>query len=326
MRQRCGWSVCVLFEEELHIRFQLALHINNIQRGEDRCLFGGRRFVKHTKILERRKIRMIPDRKNTQPTSYINNTGKASVFTSFKGSVTVEAAMAVPIFFFAILCLIYLFEIMAIQTAIHSGMQYAGKIAMQESYPLSVIIPGSIEEDIVTAIGAKRLDQSIVVGGSAGIDCSSSYMSPRTGIGKIVAEYKVSIPVPVFSIREIKQTESIRIKAWTGYEKEVFGQLGEETVYITETGLVYHQDYHCTYLDLSIHMVNTSEIGGLRNSDGGKYYACRLCHGGESNHVYITDDGSKYHGSLSCSGLKRTVYAVPLSEVIGKGGCVRCVK
>lgn len=269
---------------------------------------------------------MINNRKHTQPTSYINHTGKTSVFTSFNGSITIEAAMAVPVFFFAVLCLLYLFEIMAVQTAVQSGLFYAGKVAMQESYPLSVVIPGEIEEDVVKAIGAKRLDRSIVTGGSGGIDCSKTYMSPATGIGKLVAEYKVSLPVPVFSIREIKRTESIRIKAWTGYEKESFGTGSEETVYVTENGLVYHKDYHCTYLDLSIRMVNTSDLDELRNADGGKYYACSLCHGGNETNVYITDDGNKYHSSLSCSGLKRTVYAVPLSEVIGKGGCVRCAK
>ena len=269
---------------------------------------------------------MINNRKYTLPTSYINNAGKASVFISLKGSITVEAAIAVPIFFFAVLCLIYLFEIMAVKTAVYSGLQYAGRVAMQESYPLSVVVPGSIEENIVNAIGAERLDRSVVTGGSAGIDCSRSYMSPRTGIGKLVVDYKVSLPVPMFPIREISQTESIRIKAWTGYEKESFGDLSEETVYVTETGLVYHRDYHCTYLDLSIQRVNVSDVETLRNTDGGKYYACRLCHGGNGDSVYITEDGEKYHGSLSCSGLKRTVYAVPLSEVIGKGGCTRCAK
>ena len=98
------------------------------------------------------------------------------------------------------------------------------------------------------------------------------------------------------------------------------------TVYVTETGLVYHRDYHCTHLELSIHMVLQSEIESLRNEGGGKYHPCQHCMKGAGGGVYITDTGDRYHSSLSCSGLKRTIYAVPLSEVAGKGACSRCGK
>lgn len=250
--------------------------------------------------------------------------GRASTSTSYKGSITIEAALAVPIFFFAIICLLYLLEVMAIQTSVRSGLSYAGKIVVQENYPLNIVDPGKVEEHIVNAIGADRLERSIVVGGSTGIDCSKSNMSLRTGIGKISATYLIRIPVPMFMIEGITREETIRIKTWTGYEKEFLGTSEEETVYITETGLVYHRDYHCTYLDLSIQMVPVANIENLRNNDGGKYYVCRICGGGSRSQVYITGSGNKYHGSLSCSGLKRTVYAVPLSEVIGKGACIRC--
>ena len=57
---------------------------------------------------------------------------RVSVFTSRKGSITVEAAIAVPIFFLAVVCLLYLMEMMAVQTAVRSGLQYAGKRAAQE--------------------------------------------------------------------------------------------------------------------------------------------------------------------------------------------------
>ena len=129
---------------------------------------------------------------------YKHNSGKISVFTPLKGSMTVEAAMAVPIFFFAVICLIYLFEVMAIQTAVQSGLQYAGKIIMEESYPLGVINPASVEEKVVNVIGAERMDRSILEGGSTGIDCSGSYRSLGTGIGKRKAEYQIRMPVPVF--------------------------------------------------------------------------------------------------------------------------------
>lgn len=250
--------------------------------------------------------------------------GRASTSIPLKASITIEAAMAVPFFFFAVLALIYLFEITAVQTSIRSGLSYAGKMMVQESYPLAAMNPGTIEEYVVHAIGADRLERSIVIGGSTGLDCSDSKMSRRTGIGQVTAEYQIRIPVPMFHLDGITRKDSIRIKAWTGYEKEFLGTEEEETVYVTETGLVYHKDYHCTYLDLSIQMVLAENIESLRNSGGGKYYACRICGGGNNGQVYITDSGDKYHGSLSCSGLKRTVYAVPVSEVIGKGACIRC--
>ena len=96
-------------------------------------------------------------------------------------------------------------------------------------------------------------------------------------------------------------------------------------MYVTETGMVYHRDYHCTYLELSIRMVPASALDGLRNESQGKYYPCSSCvHGEVHGLAYVTDYGEKYHSSLNCSGLKRTVYAVPLSEAVGKGACSKC--
>ena len=241
-----------------------------------------------------------------------------------KGSVTVEAALAVPIFFLAVVTLLYLFEIMAIKTSVRSGLQYAGKQVAEEAYLTKTIQPSAVENAVIQSVGEERLARSIIVGGSSGVKCSKSRMSLKTGIGTLRASYKVRLPIPMFGIKPIDYSVSLKIKAWVGYEKEGFGNEQDETVYITETGLVYHRDYHCTHLDLSIHMVAASEVSGARNESGGKYYPCRQCHASGASKVYITDTGDSYHASLSCSGLKRTVYAVPLSEVIGKGACTRC--
>lgn len=241
-----------------------------------------------------------------------------------KGSITVEAAMAVPIFFLAVVSLLYLMEIMAIQTSIRAGLQYAGKKVAEEACILTVIMPSSIEKDIIEAVGAERLDRSIVLGGSKGVRCDGSRLSMQTGIGELAVSYQVRLPIPVFGVPPIKYQEKIRVKVWNGYEKPGFGTDHEETVYVTENGLVYHRDYHCTHLELSIHMVTSGEIDRLRNHSGGKYYPCERCMRHGESGVYITDTGDRYHSSLSCSGLKRTIYAVPLSEVIGKGECSRC--
>lgn len=100
-----------------------------------------------------------------------------------------------------------------------------------------------------------------------------------------------------------------------------------QIVYITEKGTVWHSDYQCSYLQLSIQYVQYSELKNMRNEGGGKYHKCEQCvYGQAMNGVYITSYGNRYHNSLNCSSLKRTIRAVHKSEVAGRGGCSKCAK
>ena len=117
------------------------------------------------------------------------------------------------------------------------------------------------------------------------------------------------------------------MKTWTGYVKTYAAGIGDnELVYVTETGIVYHRNYQCTYLEPSVRSVAKTQLGELRNSSGGIYHLCERCGWmpGNDGNCYVTDYGDRYHTSLSCSGLKRKVYTVPLSEVKGKGACSKC--
>lgn len=265
----------------------------------------------------------MPDGKNFRKNSTFF-CGRISSSACRKASITIEAALAVPLFFLAVISLFYLLEIMAVRTSVRTGLQAAGKVVMEEGAVLPVVIPGEVEADIIRTIGGERLDRSIVVGGSSGIHCEQSYLSPATGIGKLTAQYEIRLPMPVFAVPPISYQESMRIKVWSGYEKSTFGKEDDETVYVTETGIVYHKDYHCTYMELSIRHTDTGQLENLRNESGGKYFPCERCVHTQAEGIYVTNTGDRYHNSLSCSGLKRTIYAVPLSEAIGKGACSRC--
>ena len=254
-----------------------------------------------------------------------------SVSIGAKGSVTVEAALAVPIFFFTILCMIYLIEILAIQIHFQSGITYAGKQFAQEISVHNAIRTEAIEEAIIKAVGKERIENSIIVGGSSGISCEKTKISLFTKIIDIHLEYKVRIPIPGFTNMGITCTLSQRVKGWTGFANtnltEAFRE--ETIVYITEHGLVYHEDYSCTHLDLSVKGVAAAGITGLRNEGGGKYHACERCIRGGSavtEVLYITDTGSRYHSGRECSGIKREVIAVPITEVLSRRGCSRCTK
>jgi len=248
---------------------------------------------------------------------------RASAFTS--GSVTIEAAMAVPLFFLAAVCLIYLLEIMSIQTAVRSGLHLAGRNLAQEMYAAPILQPSVLEADLVAAIGAERLERSIVIGGNSGLHLEESNVSALAAVANLVVTYEVQLPIPAFGVLGVPCREEFKIKGWCGYVKTGIENTKEETVYVTETGLVYHKDYHCTHLDLSIQATPMQNIPEMRNEYGGKYHPCERCKPLASGlAVYISDYGDRYHRELGCSGLKRTVYAVPLSEAIGKGACSRC--
>ena len=199
--------------------------------------------LKHQKKNNRRKEE---DSTKTQSiTSYFpKKVERASLFTSFKGSITVEASMAVPLFFLAICCLCYLLEVMSIQMTIRSALDEIGRKTAEEIYVKPFIFPGELEEKMVAHIGKERLDRSVIADGSQGLDLSGTTLSGKSKIIKMCVEYKIKLPVYTFGKLALSCKEEFRLKSWTGYEKEFGFQDKEDIVYVTETGMVYHRDIY----------------------------------------------------------------------------------
>lgn len=241
------------------------------------------------------------------------------------GSMTIEAALTVPLFLFAVLCLVYLLEIQAVKFSVSAAAYSAAKNAAEDIPIISVLNPIKLKSDIVNAVGSERLDRSIVKGGSSGIHCWTSYYSEQDGMIHINVNYQIRLPFPGYTGTGTKIRHQFEVKAWTGYQRPGIESEDDTIVYITDTGIVYHTDYQCSALQLSVRYVPYSELPGLRNEDGGRYYACERCvHGDTMAGIYVTSYGGKYHNSLSCSGLKRSIRAVKKSEVSGRRACSRC--
>ena len=254
-------------------------------------------------------------------------TNKRTAPCTSLGSMTVEAALTIPLFLFAILCLVYLLEIHAIQTTVRMAAHTAAKEVAQQMAVVPELETYLFRNNLIRVAGADRLDRSIIVGGSSGIQCWRTQLQATDQL-EVCVEYQVKVPFPFFQIPTVSCQETFRVKCWTGYQKGGSDSLeegGNHIVYVTENGSVYHTDYECTHLQLSVQFVPADSVAGLRNESGGKYHTCDRCisvalQGG----YYITDYGDKYHGSINCSGLKRTVYAVEKESVEGKGGCSKC--
>ncbi len=262
----------------------------------------------------------------------IKNTDKspkrrASAFALHcKAGITLEAAAVVGFFFLAMICLTYLFQMMSLQVRVRNGLRAVGKEMAMEASANPFVSASTIEEKLAIQIGKERLKDSLIDGGASGLDCKKSKQFGTTSIMDLQVTYRIEIPILMFRIPLIQQNEKIRIKGWTGYEGEGISLSDSEIVYVTTQGIVYHKDRDCTYLETALTASTLEDVVNLRNQSGGKYQACRYCDVGANRVVYVTAYGTRYHGSVNCSRIKRHVFEVPLKEIYGIGGCSKCVK
>lgn len=110
-------------------------------------------------------------------------------------------------------------------------------------------------------------------------------------------------------------------RAWIGFTQL---ESQEMYVYMTREGNVYHLYDDCTHLKLSIQSVSYEQAKKRKNQYGSLYRQCQLCDKEYGLTVYITSEGDCYHSDRNCSGLKRTVKRIPISETKGAGCCLRC--
>ncbi len=241
------------------------------------------------------------------------------------GVITIEAAFAIPLFLFAALCLIWMIEMQSIKISIINGAQSAAKKAAESTAVIPVLNTVKLKSDMISLIGEERIERSIIKGGSSGISCVRSYIFPGTGEMNVTVRYQIRLPLPMFGNPTADMEESFKLSAWRGYRENAGQETDGRIVYITDNAAVYHEDYQCTYLQLSIRFISFDELEMIRNLSGGIYHPCEKCvHGSTMTGVYVTQSGGRYHNSIGCSGLKRTIHAVERSEVSGMGGCSRC--
>ncbi|MDE7283696.1 MAG: hypothetical protein K2N85_08960 [Lachnospiraceae bacterium] len=256
--------------------------------------------------------------------------------------MTVEAAFALPLFLFFIVNLISVMNIIGVQSRFNAAIHQVGNKMAFYGYAYEKtagnIVPEGItsvlltqmyaKEEVMNYVGVKYLNKSCIKNGAAGISFAGTAIMEHDDIVEICVNYKVLPLFTILGFDGFDMSQRYYGRAWTGYDVEAglsdFTQ-DDPMVYVTETGTVYHTNRNCTYLNPSIVEVNEGSIADKRNLSGGKYYKCEIC--GSSNvqgTVYITTQGSSYHTMITCSGLKRTIYTIPLSQVGGRGRCSKC--
>lgn len=308
--------------------------------------FGDRRIINRKRREGMLSIKEI--RKVLNPREYLKNMFvKASAqrrmslcpSKRLRASMTVEAAFVLPFFLFAFLNMISILEIYRLQSGMSAAMHMTAKEMAVCAYEYKELSDGDVgraeslgltyvwaANRVKGILGKNYLENSPIKGGASQIDWYQSSILEEDDCIDLIATYTVKPPVAVVGFGAFKMYNRVFTRAWTGYDNAAAlgGDAGEEFVYITPDGTVYHRSRACTYLKLSIVPVNIAVLENERNEGGAKYYPCEECGGKARNIVYITDYGTRYHSSLTCSKLKRTIFTVPISQVGGRGACSKC--
>lgn len=276
-----------------------------------------------------------------------------------QASMTVEAALVLPLFLFFFAQMLYLFDMVRLQcsmlAALHETgtqiseyayyLRYGGNAAEQggmHSDILQGMVGGSewtslvlsetyVRDNVARQLGKDWLANSCIEGGSGGISYLQSGILAGDDIVELVADYRIKPFLPVFGLQNMSAQARYYGHAWVGYSGGEDGSNGEnaeeeeQTVYITPTGVVYHEHADCTYLKPSVRTIAASELASVRSQDGSKYYACERCKPVTAGNVVITSEGNRYHSSADCTSIQRDIHAVSLNDIKNtRRACSKC--
>lgn len=257
-----------------------------------------------------------------------------------RGSMTLEAALVLPVFIFFIINLFSVMEMLRFHGNVTLALRNVGnKLAVygylydqviEDEEVLETTLGGVafsylyIKRQMEDYLGEDYLENVPVMGGKGGLIFAKADIM-EDDIISLVLTYRVKMPFVLSKLYSVRTFNYYYARAWTGYK---VADRDETYAYVTETGSVYHTNKECTHILLSIKETTAREVLRLRNDQGEKYTPCEKCGDIENIDLYITSEGNRYHGSLLCSGLKRTVYEIAFDEAKEKGynACSRCGK
>lgn len=260
-----------------------------------------------------------------------------------RATITVEATIIFSLLLATGISLLFFVEIFRMENRIAGALsntartmgQYAvwfnqSEVQQKEnllSYGLQEISVFAAQKMIFDEIGEAQLEKSFIEGGKEGVSFLGSYINGE--YINLTVHYRVKIPVLFFELPSLPITQSCYLHGWCGKSggADINSDKGQ-IVYITPYGTVYHLSRDCTHINLSVTKVSDQQVLLLRNSGGGKYYPCEKCCEEERAYgtVWITHEGDRYHAKRNCSGIKRSLQAVLLSEVGNRSCCSKCKK
>lgn len=264
---------------------------------------------------------------------------------SRQGSLTVEAALVLPLFVFASVCLMLPMRMMDVHRKVQTVLEVSAedmsaylyfkhrtageeeregdgeKAKDGEKMLAGLLAEGYLRGKVRAAVGEKMIEGLTFYG--------TEIMEDGEHV-RLRAEYRFILPFSVLRLKSVPMTAVSIRRAWIGREgdfdfwQELWESEKDQTVYVGKGRGRYHWFKDCHYLDNKVLTVSWEELEGKRNQSGARYRSCSVCGGGVGGTVYLMESGESYHRNRYCSSIIAYVEAVPLSQVKGLGACSYC--
>ncbi len=264
-----------------------------------------------------------------------------------RGSMTVEAAVVVPLLILFILHLGSCMEMLRLHGRLEYALWQAGReLVVYGAAENRDSVPGvdpdgdpdnsrSAVTDLAVSylyvngrvgqlLGIDYLDSSPLTYGHMGLNYLASEYLEEDECINIVLTYQVCPQITCFPFPYFRMSSKYYGRAWTGFDVE--GEAERITyVYVTEDGEVWHSRGDCSHLKLSVCEARPETVWMLRNAGGECYRPCSRCVDRPlEGTVYLTQEGNRYHSVRSCPSLLRRVHAVVWRENMPYRPCSRC--
>ncbi|MDR0964005.1 MAG: hypothetical protein LBM60_05265 [Clostridium sp.] len=270
--------------------------------------------------------------------------------------MTVEAAIIMPLILFFFLNLGSAIEMMRFHGHMQMALWETGNHLTMYGYAYDVVMDGvfhydTSEDGIIQTLAGVAFSQTyakaqvtdylensyagqaspgsfILRGGVKSLNFLESSLMGSDQCIDLMVTYPVQTMFSIVGIGSFRMSNRYYGRAWTGYDGEFDGSQSTvytDFVYVTEHGTVYHEIRDCTHINLSVRSVTLAEAKSSYNEYGSSYKECSLCQDlPVQSIVFLTDNGTSYHYSANCSGIKRAVHAIQRTDATGYRPCSRC--
>jgi hypothetical protein len=265
------------------------------------------------------------------------------ICSGISASMTVEAAIAFPLFIFAMALILLPFRMMETTGKMQEVCEQICEDVCQYAYTSSRDVKELDPEN-------SPKDQALYTGISVGIGAYAAAKAREAADDRflglinfidsdcmtdgetvtIVLDYYYDLPFSVLGQGTLRQTVTSSRRAWIGKKRSSSdkgtGSEDDPLVYVGKNSTRYHLSASCHYLSNNLKTVSAAQIESLRNADGGKYRPCAVCcrSGTDTGSFYIMPSGTAYHSQRTCRAIISYVKTVHLSEVESLGACSYC--